>query len=90
MFSYVVTFRYIQFTIEEWKIKDVQTDSGNSDKFDLTDANGSELALLKIKNTPGVQLPQTGGPGTALYHLLGTALMSLAGFILVGRKRRVA
>ncbi len=70
-----------------------RTDENNT--VDLTHVgtvanSDNEIIYYSIVNNPGVALPQTGGPGTALYHLLGTALMSLAGFILVGRKRRVA
>ena len=41
-----------------------------------------------VGNRPGVKLPNTGGPGTALYTIPGLMLILLAGGTLVRRKRR--
>jgi len=40
-----------------------------------------------VGNTPGVELPATGGSGTALYTVLGLMLTLLAGCLLILRKR---
>lgn len=41
-----------------------------------------------IPNTPGVSLPNTGGPGNTLLYVFGTLLVSTAGVGLVLRRRR--
>ena len=43
-----------------------------------------------IGNTPGVELPSTGGSGTLAYTLSGLALIMLAGGLLAVSKRRTA
>ena len=48
----------------------------------------TKVYTLKISNTPGVELPATGGPGTTVYTILGLLLISLAGAILLVRKRK--
>lgn len=56
----------------------------------FTEASGNKLALLKIANTPGVALPNAGGPGSDLIYILGIMITGLAGAGLVMRKRRKA
>ena len=43
---------------------------------------------LLISNSAGIELPQTGGPGTALFTAIGGILTALAGAILVLKKRK--
>lgn len=43
---------------------------------------------IVIGNTPGVELPSTGGSGTLIYTLTGIFLITLAGTLLVARKRK--
>ena len=43
---------------------------------------------LMIANTPGAALPNTGGPGTTAFYLLGIMLTAFAGTVLMMRKRR--
>lgn len=50
--------------------------------------SGNYSYELQVTNTPGRELPATGGGGTALYLAIGTVLMLAAGLILAGRKRR--
>ena len=46
---------------------------------------------IRVGNTPGVALPNTGGPGATLFTSLGAMLIALAGAGLVWmRKRRSA
>ena len=54
---------------------------------DNTVIPGSESVILKAANSPGVKLPATGGPGRGLSNLLG-GILTLAGFLLILRKRR--
>ena len=87
--GYIKTFDYIQFTIENRVMKEVSVVSGDADKIDFTPPSDSNLALLKIKNTPGTPLPHTGGPGTTLFYLLGALLTLGGGILLVSRRRMV-
>ena len=43
------------------------------------------LAFRRIR--PGAVLPATGGPGTTLYYVAGSALLLLALALLIRRKR---
>ena len=45
-------------------------------------------ATFTVDNTPGVELPSTGGPGTAAYLATGLALMALA-LVLTRLRKRV-
>ena len=85
--GYICTFRYIQFSIENRVMKNVTTDAGDSDKLQYTAAEGNNLALLKITNEAGAELPNSGGSGTCLYTILGTVLIAFAGILLVRRQR---
>ena len=46
----------------------------------------TELALV-VGNEQGARLPNTGGPGTAMYTILGTLLI-LGAALLLARKQR--
>lgn len=41
----------------------------------------------RIKNTKGVELPSTGGIGTTIFYLVGTALVIAAAMMLITRRR---
>ena len=43
---------------------------------------------ISIPNTPGIEMPETGGPGTALFTALGGIMTALAGAILTLKKRK--
>ena len=47
------------------------------------------LESFSIPNTPGTVLPQSGGPGTRLFTLIGAMLIAFAGFGITEMKRRV-
>ena len=55
----------------------------------VTVAAGQDV-VIEVTNDyiPGVVLPATGGAGTLAYTLSGLALITLAGVLLVGRKRK--
>ena len=61
------------------------TDASTCDKVHLNTAG--ETAELIVDNTPGAALPNTGGLGTRLYLLLGSALIAIAGALLIRRRR---
>ena len=43
--------------------------------------------LLKLKNNAGAALPNTGGPGTRVFTVLGSILVLLGGALLVRKYR---
>ena len=45
-------------------------------------------AQAEVENTPGAALPNTGGPGTNLFYLIGCILMMLTGVGYVMKRRR--
>ncbi|MDO4803434.1 MAG: Cna B-type domain-containing protein [Lachnospiraceae bacterium] len=57
---------------------------------DVGEDHNYKDTLLMIPNSPGVELPSTGGTGTQWMTLLGLALAASAGVILLLRKRRAA
>ena len=71
-------------------------DSGKV-KLTLTDETGTgpntnnsasaDGTTITVENTPGAALPNTGGPGTRLFRILGSILIAGAGVLLWRRKR---
>lgn len=58
------------------------------DADDFTDITDKTTVVLRVWNNPGVALPNTGGPGTILFYLLGILLTGAAGAGVLMRKRR--
>lgn len=81
--GHISTYGYIQFEIEGNTIKNVTTDTGDTSMVDTT-ANNIDL---KIKNEPGTELPNSGGPGTTWIYLLGSLLLLGSGIMLAARRR---
>lgn len=61
-------------------------DAGVPTTYDMALVGSGGMTLI-VKNTPGVALPDTGGPGVTLIYLVGAAMMGLAGALLVKRTR---
>lgn len=64
--------------LNEWSTSD--TGSGL-----VTYAKATKTAT--VENEPGSALPQTGGPGTNIFTILGTLLMLAAGILLISKRR---
>ena len=77
--GYVNALPDINITVSDRVIYSITT----SDKIRLSD---NRLAVT-IVNTPGTELPQTGGPGTLAFKLIGSILTVFAGAFLVRRRR---
>ena len=58
--------------------------STTGDDATITFSNGTAT----VSNTPGAALPNSGGPGTGIYTLLGLLLMAAAGTGWVMKERR--
>ena len=48
----------------------------------IVSSSENEIIYYRIINNPGVELPNTGGPGTALFTAIGGIMMATAGAIL--------
>lgn len=54
----------------------------------VKDDGGKDVWQITVENSAGVELPASGGPGTNLLYLLGSALVLFAGTVLVIARRR--
>ena len=50
--------------------------------------SGNTVWQIKVENSTGYELPQTGGAGTVLFTVLGGIMTATAGAILTLRKRK--
>ena len=88
--GYVILTKEIYFTVnasatESENIITTTSDPSIGASTKTTDATGDTLV---IPNTPGVELPSTGGRGTGLFTAIGAILSGTAGAILTLRKRK--
>ncbi len=85
------------FTLTETKAPDgynllddsitvVITPSGNYSSFTITQ-DGTEVDLVSVENLSGTELPSTGGIGTAIFYIVGGAIVLAAVVLLVARRR---
>ena len=87
--GYISTVRQIDFKIEN-QVMSMITEDDTLEFVPASVSGGSvKLALLKITNTPGAALPNTGGPGTRLFTILGSILILGAGVLLWSRRRLI-
>ena len=61
-------------------------DITNNEFAGISESNGT--FLLKVKNTPGEELPQTGGAGTIAIYAMGAGLVVIATLGLASKKMR--
>ena len=74
--GYIITNNTTTFTVS----------AGRVTEWSLS---GTEGTTLEIPNTPGAALPNTGGPGTRLFTILGSILTLGAGVLLWRRRRTI-
>ena len=53
------------------------------------EAKDATNAVFKVENEPGAALPNTGGPGTRLFTILGSIMILGAGVLLWRRRRLI-
>ncbi len=63
--------------------------SGDNSLITFAHKSSSAPATFTVGNTPGVELPATGGPGTALYTVTGLTLtLGAALWLILSRRKR--
>jgi len=63
-------------------------EDGNSESYENAEVSGDDSLTVTVKNTPGKELPMTGGPGTLVYTLTGILLIIGAGMIYIAEMNR--
>lgn len=63
------------------------TSASSGGKIVFTAAQEEENASFRVSNTPGTELPHTGGVGTTIFYILGIILTMVSG-MLFWKKRR--
>lgn len=83
--GYVITETApVAFTVSDGAI--TSTD-GTVESVRYTAAAETKDAEFIIPNTPGAELPHTGGIGTTIFYILGTILMTGCAIVLISRRR---
>ncbi len=62
---------------------------GNTLELTIDDFSHTDDEVIVIENESGVVLPETGGIGTTVFTVLGISLITLAGVMLIYRRRTV-
>ena len=75
------------YTITETKAPSGYIKANDSATVTINNANGSDV---KIVNTVGTALPETGGMGTTIFYIAGSILMLGAAVLLLTKKRSKA
>ena len=86
--GYVILTKYIYFNIAQNGTASLTDEAGTGDNSNENASISRTGNIITIRNTPGVALPSTGGPGKSLIYLMGIMLMGLAGAGFVLKKRR--
>lgn len=79
----------------EYRIVEIEAPEGylllaNPIEFEITSDSTTHEQNFKVENKPREELPQTGGPGTIMFTVIGSLLMLIAGistFVLMRNKK---
>ena len=83
--GYVITETApVTFTVSDGAI--TSTD-GTVESVRFTAASETKDAEFIIPNTPGAELPHSGGIGTTIFYILGTILVTGCAIVLISRRR---
>ncbi|MBR2512255.1 MAG: hypothetical protein IKE49_04215, partial [Firmicutes bacterium] len=84
--GYVVMTKYIYFNIDQGGHATLTDEAGtgnnSNENASINNANG-----ITVQNTPGVELPDSGGPGTTWIYMIGGFLTAACG-VAIGARRR--
>ena len=92
---WVAEYKYVELTSFSVIIdgKDTATSTYtvtyNDDDPTIIETVDPEIKNTNIENTPGVELPSTGGIGTTIFYVVGGAMV-LCGIVMFITKRRIA
>ncbi len=86
--GYIIITKDIYFSVSDGAVKLTDEDGNETAYSSVTLADDN--TTIVVKNTPGVALPTTGGPGISLLYFLGGMLVLFAGagLTLLCRKKR--
>ena len=91
--GYIILDKSVYFRIENGKVEltdeagDDLTESTKASVSTETDQNKDTIYVITVSNTPGVELPASGGMGTHWIYLIGSILVLASGIALVSRRR---
>ena len=77
--------KYVYFTVASDGTVTLTDETGTGPN--LNNNVSIDSTILTVKNIPGAELPESGGPGTTLIYLIGSILLLGCGTILVARRR---
>ena len=75
----------VTFTVADGKVLD---DENGNDMLLINATYNKQTKTFTITNHIGVELPNSGGPGTAVYGLIGGLMIVTAGAVLTLRKKK--
>lgn len=79
----------IKLEVESNKIwVTISEKDGGSGQREERDIDGNRVIQLTIKNTPGSELPNTGGAGTKLFTFSGAAVIAASGLMYGYKKKK--
>ena len=89
--GYLIQTKFVYFRIKPDRTvvltKEDDTEGNDNSQASLSLNEG--VYTITVKNTPGAALPNTGGPGTRLFTILGSILILGAGLLLWRRRRYI-
>ena len=83
--GYIIRIRDIYFSVSDGAVT-LTDDKGKEETYSevvLKDNN----TTIEVKNSAGVPLPYTGGPGTGFFIGSGALLLALAGLLYLIRRK---
>ena len=83
--GYIILISEIYFTVNDGAVS-LTDEDGEPETYDQVALEDDNMTIV-ISNTPGAALPNTGGPGTRPFRILGSILIAGAGVLLWRRKR---
>ena len=85
--GYTLLDRMVRITVDEKGITASWDDDKNTPIENETKGEAATLTI-SIPNTPGIEMPETGGPGTSRLAMIGGIMTALAGAVLTLKKRK--
>ena len=84
--GYVIMSKYVYFNIAQDGTASLTDETGTGDNSN-ENASIDNNNVITVRNLPGTELPDSGGPGTTWIYLLGSLLAVGCGITLAARRR---